>query len=152
VKLLLRGLGEGVMPSVNPNNMLPNMLFLTTRDEGFRPTSKRSWSRDLKNFYYRRCFISGKVECPTLKLDTHHIFGAQKDSKMTYSLFNGVVLDKNLHIEFHRLYGNETTPNHFLLFIEYLSNQDRLSSSIDKTILITWIKLLNNKLMEGGLY
>jgi hypothetical protein len=66
VKLLLRGLGEGVMPSVNPNNMLPNMLFLTTRDEGFRPTSKRS--------------------------------------------------------------------------------------SIDKTILITWIKLLNHKLMEGWLY
>jgi hypothetical protein len=133
------------------NQTLPNILFLTTRDEAFRPSSKRSWSRDVKNFYGRRCFLSGKVESKFSKLESHHLYVSQKYPKICYSLLNGIVLERNLHVEFHRLYGYETTPEHFLLFIEYLSQQNRLNTSTNKIILVSWIKLLNQKLIEGGL-
>jgi hypothetical protein len=48
------------------------------------------------------------------------------------------------------LYGFETKAEDFLLFLDYLNRQNRLNNSKDKLILICWIKLLNQKIIEGG--
>jgi hypothetical protein len=129
-------------------NFLPQSYFITARSSNFKIKSARNWSRAIKNIYGRECFLSGQKESPTVQLETHHLFSAQKHPQWRYSLLNGVVLTKGLHMEFHRLYGHPSTPESFIFFIDLLDQQKSLRSGINKVILVNWVRFLHSELLS----
>ena len=83
-------------------------------------------------------------------MEAHHLWSVKSNPSLSLSLFNGIVLDRNLHLEFHRLYGSDTKIEHFLLYLELLGRQKRLGSATDIQVLMTWVRLLEKNLGEGG--
>lgn len=74
-------------------------------DRGFRPTSKRSWARDIKKLYGNKCLLTGAIASKEVVLEAHHIFCLKEYPALGFSLLNGVPLEKSVHRRFHRLYG-----------------------------------------------
>jgi len=46
---------------LNVGDKFTDQYRLVSFNKGFKPHSTRSWSRDLKNLYNQRCFISGAL-------------------------------------------------------------------------------------------
>lgn len=51
----------------------PHKEQILQLEENFKPLSRRSWGRDIKNLYQTRCLISGEV-ITNSNLVSHHIF------------------------------------------------------------------------------
>lgn len=63
-------------------------------------------------------------------------------------MFNGIVLTKEIHKDFHKLYGQTTTPKQFIDFVIKINNfyPDLRMSDDKKLILINWLQYLINEL------
>jgi hypothetical protein len=133
------------------HSSLPSFYSLISREQGFRPSSRRNWSRVLKNLYSKKCFISQRSEDAGAKLESHHLFAVNLYPHLTFSLLNGIVMDREFHLLFHRLYGNDVRPEQFLMFLDYCKNEGLLSSSQDVYILKAWINLLTNALQKTNI-
>lgn len=84
------------------------------REEG----KYRSWRKKvLANGSYQ-CAITGK----TKNLECHHLYGTTEHENLIYVPENGIVLEHELHIEFHKLYGYRfNTLEQFELFVQKLA-------------------------------
>lgn len=72
------------------------------------------------------CQITGKKSSGDIVV--HHINGYNWDKENRTNINNGITLNKEIHKEFHKLYGKgNNTKEQFNQFIEILFNQERIS-------------------------
>ena len=112
---------------------------LTNKDRAdaryrFRKPEYKSFVQEcLKNDNYT-CQISGKKSCGDVVV--HHISGFNWDIQNRYNSDNGIVLNKEIHNEFHKLYGKgNNTKEQFKDFIDMLFENNRITLDRYKNIL-----------------
>src|SRR6185436_16398375 len=85
-------------------------------------TSRRSWSRDLKNIYNRTCLLSSLKE-PQVLLHCHHLNCVALYPNLEFSILNGIPLAENIHKDFHNRFGQNVTAQSFIDYITLLADQ-----------------------------
>lgn len=79
-----------------------------------RPSSIRTWYRRVLENHQFTCVISGQKGG---SLSAHHLYNLANYPHLALDLENGVCLTRELHLEFHRLYGRkQTTAEQFSEF------------------------------------
>jgi hypothetical protein len=90
-------------------------------------TSYRYWRDSVFQEYNNGCAVTGIQRQKTGDLVVHHLYCAKENQDLIYVIENGIVLEKNLHTYFHKIYkfgGNTINQfQDFLLFI--LSEQEK---------------------------
>lgn len=81
------------------------------------PQSKRSWGRVVNYLYDNKCLITG-LSADQAKLEKHHLYNVFDYPHLQLCVFNGVVITRDLHLMFHRLYGQKVTARDFLDFLK----------------------------------
>jgi hypothetical protein len=132
---------------LNSNNplYLPGSDPIIRLEKGFKSTSKRSYSRDLKNLYLQTCIVSGLTNKQTT-IVVHHLYSCSTVPQLEYSMLNGIVLSTELHKTFHRLYSNNCTPLNFIQFVKLLEQKGFNSNRSEKVI--NWIKFLDCEMIK----
>lgn len=111
--------------------ILPSQDLILQLEEGFKPCSPRSWSRDIKKLYKNTCVVTGlpQFEC---ELASHHLFSKKQNPHLQYSLLNGLPLAKQVHKAFHKNCGMHTCPIQLKKFLEinirYLKNSEGINN------------------------
>ena len=120
------------------------------------PKSQRSYNRYVYQVYDNTCPLSGSS---FLRKETqiHRLYsgsllsannvGYELEKELRLSLFNGMVLDKKLHREFHSLFGTRTTPFMFRQFVEEYSEKNKSYPLQQKMKLKEWVLLLERELV-----
>ena len=101
-----------------PPLFLPHPLTLASLEDIFKPTSTRSWSRDVKNQYNQTCLVTG-LKSSQVQIVAHHLYSRKKYPTLSASLYNGIVLENEVHKELHRKYGLSVTPTQFINFLKF---------------------------------
>lgn len=71
------------------------------------------------------CQITGKKSRGDIVV--HHLDGYNWDVENRTNIKNGITLNKNIHNEFHKLYGKgNNTKTQFVEFVNLLRSQDRI--------------------------
>lgn len=95
------------------------------------PKSVRVWGRVISQLYKNTCVVTGLTKEQVL-IERHHIFNVYDYPKLQLSIFNGITLTRELHLMFHRMYGQNVTSRDLLDFFkvlektEYKKHSDRL--------------------------
>lgn len=76
-----------------------------------------SWKLSIKKKWNFTCPISGEKE----KLDCHHIFSKSTNPDLKLEDSNGILMQRNLHIEFHSKYGK--TNNNLNQLLEFADSK-----------------------------
>lgn len=127
----------------NNLTLLPDPFILLQSENGFKPCSSRSWSRDIKKIYANRCFISGLSQNET-KIASHHLYSKNSHRLLEYSLLNGVALSVDLHKHFHKKCGMNATPLHLISYIDIYYPQQNQNQCLSN-----WINFLNQEMLKG---
>lgn len=112
-------------------------------------TTERQFSERVKALYGNQCLITGfnKDIYVDLKLECHHLLKDDRFEART-NFFNVVVLCKELHTLYHKMYGFKGDLINFQSFREFLkylgqsSGFEAFHSRISHAIL--WIQILEN--------
>ena len=81
------------------------------------------------------CQISGKKSKGDIVV--HHINGYNWDIKNRYNINNGITLNKEIHKEFHKIFGKgNNTKEQFVRFVATLYKQNRITDEQYKSILM----------------
>ena len=81
------------------------------------------------------CQISGKKSKGDIVV--HHINGYNWDIKNRYNINNGITLNKEIHKEFHKVFGKgNNTKEQFVRFVATLYKQNRITNEQYKSILM----------------
>ncbi len=125
----------------------PNPTKLLLLEKGFKPTSTRSWSRDIKKLYNNTCIVTGLTTSDGHKLVAHHLQAKQTYPQFTFSLLNGVPLIEGCHKEFHSLYGLNASIESFEHYIQLKQAKTKSSFEFERYVkLKAWIVFLKNQL------
>ena len=130
------------MNSFNELFYLPNTFSICQIDKGFASCSTRSFSRDIKNIYKNSCFITGESINNTT-LVAHHLYSRSEYPSLEFRMLNAIPLKTSLHKTFHKLYGNATTPESFIHFLNYSNDVHFQLTEKKKQNLIKWIEFLD---------
>lgn len=65
----------------------------------------KKWKQQVLNFYDYKCFVTGKKNTKKEPLVCHHLESWDTNSNLRFNSNNGVVLQKEIHFNFHREYG-----------------------------------------------
>jgi len=85
--------------------------------------SYRNWRDSVFQEYHFQCPITGIKKEKTGDLVVHHLYCAKKNPELVYVIENGIVLEKNFHTHFHKIYGyGENTLEQFQEFLRSLLN------------------------------
>lgn len=123
---------------------LPSKTQILALDKGFKPCSKRSWSRDIKKLDSNSCFILGDQLHSSLV--AHHLYSSHQHPQLSFSLLNGVPISKERHKEFHKLFGQSVTPSDFKNYLILLQEKDATVDAHRIQKLIEWVTFLNESL------
>jgi hypothetical protein len=96
--------------SINNKQLLEKSNFLD-------PKSERSWLRDIA--YNNRCILTG-LSGDKLQLERHHLYSRAVYPDFFLELLNGVLITKELHRHYHKIYNRSANLQDFLDFIIYL--------------------------------
>ena len=61
----------------------------------------KTWRRKLLIKFNKECYVCKANK----KLEAHHIYSFEDNKELAYEVDNGVLLCKNCHTEFHKIYG-----------------------------------------------
>lgn len=88
----------------------------------WRKTHKyRHWRQLVLQNYDYKCAITGISNENKGELEAHHFYNTKKYSYLIYNVENGIVLQKDIHVLFHKQYGyNSNTLNDFCTFLLFL--------------------------------
>ncbi len=101
--------------------LLPSIAYMKQLANSTPPKSIRVWGRRIGEFYNNTCIVTGlsQTEVPVEK---HHIYNVFDYPNLKLCLFNGIILTRELHLMFHRLYGNKVNADDLLDFLRILKN------------------------------
>jgi len=105
------------------------------------------WRKDVFRSWNNKCPITGNKSSET-ELVAHHYFNASNGEKFACNTKNGILLEKNLHVLFHNMYGyRDNTLQQFQDFLYLLvQSQFKSISSQGESFLLT----SNKKLFQGS--
>lgn len=130
----------------NRELILPDATTLLTLEKGFKPCSMRSWGRDVKKLYGNRCVISN-ISSAEISIVSHHLYSKKDYPQFEFSLLNGIPLDKTLHRDFHKKFGQKTTPKDFVQYLGLLQRSDTSLNIANLYRLMEWIQFLDTALV-----
>lgn len=115
------------------HNSIPNLkerLLVTSSLSP--PHSVRSWGRDIDKLYEGKCLVTGLTSSQTV-LEKHHLYSQNDYPSLKLEVLNGVILSKDIHRYFHKIYQNDVTPIEFLYFLKLLKTTRlrKISNQID---------------------
>lgn len=113
-------------------------MLTANQKRPYRGGKPRDW-RETPNYYcwrdkvYKlwrnRCAITGEPMAQKLTHEAHHLEGAATHPALTYHPLNGILIKKELHIQFHKKFGySKTTLEQFQEFIMLLIKETLISS------------------------
>ncbi len=107
----------------------------------------RYWRKTNSYIRWRKVvFLSWNNECPITgnkspetELVAHHFFNASNGEKLACNIKNGILLEKNIHVLFHNIYGyRDNTLQQFQDFLDLLvQSQVKSTSRQGKSSLLT---------------
>jgi hypothetical protein len=95
----------------------------------------RQWRGKVFTLFQNECAVTGLKKQNTGDLVVHHLYGTKAFPDLMYTVENGIVLFKDIHLLFHKKYGyNYNTLDQFCEFLSFLlenkkSKQPMLISS-----------------------
>jgi hypothetical protein len=137
--------------------VLPEKQLILDLDKGFRPTSSRSYSRDVKKLYDHCCVISCLKESEnifigsevkTIELAVHHLYSQKHYPSFKMSLLNGLPLTKDMHYLVHKNCGKKTDPHSFIQYLKILQRDSANYDLLNLQLLIDWVGFLDRSLIE----
>lgn len=82
--------------------------------DGYVNTLYNRWRRGIFTVYKGKCFLTGLKD--RLLLRAHHLDSWFTAPEKRYEISNGVLLAEKIHVQFHNLFGDHTTKEHFEQF------------------------------------
>lgn len=125
----------------------PHKEQMLQLEENFKPLSRRSWGRDIKNLYQTRCLISGE-EITGPSLVSHHIFSFKDHKILEFSLLNGFPLRSDLHKELHSKCGLKTNAKQLIQYIKILEKDKKYFINNRADALIEWVQFLECEIQQ----
>jgi hypothetical protein len=88
----------------------------------------RQWREKVLTTFKNKCAVTGFQKQNTGDLVVHHLYGTTSYPNLVYTVENGIVLHKKIHLLFHTKYGyNGNTLEQFSEFLLFLlQNQETL--------------------------
>ena len=75
------------------------------KPRGWRKNPRYSkWRSKVMVIFNNNCAITG-LKATQVKVNVHHLYGVKKYPNLKYVAENGIVLEKSLHVQFHKIYG-----------------------------------------------
>lgn len=65
-----------------------------------------NWRSEVMKKYNFKCFLTHQTEDEAGSLVCHHLYGWANYPHLHYDIDNGVLLARDVHLKFHKLYGN----------------------------------------------
>lgn len=129
---------------------LPILQTLIAQALYVNTDSQRSFSRNIKNYYNQQCIVTGYSikEAPeqSENLVTHHLYSVQNYPFLQFEhlTYGGVPIYIKIHNAFHKRFGNNTTPDCFIRFLEILKMEKTEFNIPDEQLkeTIDWIASL----------
>jgi DNA-directed RNA polymerase subunit RPC12/RpoP len=91
------------------------------RDKNQLSNADYVWRNDVRKFCEYACVLTGQKK----NLEHHHLYSWDKYIDRRYDILNGVLLSKEVHLEFHREYGfGNNTEEQFVEFAKKKYNVD----------------------------
>ena len=128
--------------------ILPSKENLVALDAGFRPTTQRSWARDIKRLYGHQCLLTGVESSKIALLEAHHLFPKKQFPLFNFSLLNGIPLEKSVHRSFHRLYGINGGPEAMCLFLNQIESRVSDEHLSRVRIVRDWVEFQERELLS----
>lgn len=97
---------------------------------GYNAAKYRKWREGVFTFYKGKCFLTGSTDHKNL--EAHHMDSWQTAPKKRYLVENGVLLRKDIHIDFHKTFGNDVTVAQFEVYCKQNYNIEEFPWSIKK--------------------
>lgn len=107
---------------------LPAVHKIQQKTEAFKTKDARHWKTKLQELYNSTCLLTGiRAEKNDGVLVAHHLYSKTAYPSLSKNLFNGILIEKDLHNLYHKdfnknLYG--VTPETFLSFIENIEKTE----------------------------
>jgi hypothetical protein len=119
-----------------------NYFYNPNLSDEDRMNTDRRFRNPLYKKFIKACFERDNYTCQitdkksTGDIVVHHINGYNWDVKNRVNINNGITLNKDIHKEFHMLYGKgNNTKEQFVEFANMLYQQDRISEEKYSSIL-----------------
>lgn len=107
---------------------LPTVGYMIKKANMYPTRSIRAWGRWVNEAWNYRCCITGRTQEET-HLQRHHLYSSTYFPFLKLEPLNGILLSKDIHLQFHSLYGNNIKPIDFIYFLENLEETDQSLSS-----------------------
>lgn len=108
------------------------------------PRSDRTWGRVIGDLYANQCLISGISE-DSVPMERHHLWAKSTHPKLKWNVFNGVLLCKELHRDFHNKYGPSADPADFIRYLDYLEAHGLEALSPRLKDVRAWVEILQRE-------
>lgn len=113
----------------------------------YSPRSERSWLRDISAAYGNTCLLTG-LSSDQITLERHHLYSKVEYPKLSLDPLNGVLISKQLHRLYHKIYTRPANPIDFLNFIHFLKNSRFPQLHKRLTLVELHIMFLNEELQK----
>ena len=90
-----------------------------TRASGQEVLLLKQWKQRVLHFYGYKCFLTGATNTKNTPLVCHHLESWDVNSSLRFDPRNGIVVQKQLHWQFHQKYGfGKNTKKQFEIFCQ----------------------------------
>lgn len=110
-------------------------LFFGNKQAWRSDPEYRKWNNSCLKRDSKKCRVTGRKE----DLAVHHIFDASTYKMFRFSIWNGVTLNKNVHIEYHAWNGGTRKTCNWFSWQLFLLKHYTLKSFYTKSLAVVFI-------------